>query len=118
NRTRLSEEIRQEVQGIAARYGVAIGRADVKDLIFPGNLQEIMNRVLAADRLSQAELIEARTKVEKQRIEAEAKAAMQQRQAEVDGHSRRVAAEADAQAKRIATESEIAALKEREQAAK
>lgn len=118
NRTRLSEEIRQEVLGIAAKYGVAIGRADVKDLIFPGNLQEIMNRVLAADRLSQAELIEARTKVEKQRIEADAKASMQQRQAEVDGHSRRTLAESEAEAKRIATDAEVAALREREQAAK
>jgi regulator of protease activity HflC (stomatin/prohibitin superfamily) len=34
----------------------------VKDLIFPGNLQEIMNRVLTAERLSQAQLVEARTK--------------------------------------------------------
>jgi regulator of protease activity HflC (stomatin/prohibitin superfamily) len=50
NRNRLSEEILAEVQGVAGEYGVAIRRADVKDLIFPGNLQEIMNRVLAAKR--------------------------------------------------------------------
>ena len=59
NRTRLSEDILSDVKESAAGYGVAIRRADVKDLIFPGNLQEIMNRVLAAERKSQADLVEA-----------------------------------------------------------
>jgi regulator of protease activity HflC (stomatin/prohibitin superfamily) len=52
NRTPLSEDILAEVLAVAAGYGVAILRADVKDLIFPGNLQDIMNRVLATERLS------------------------------------------------------------------
>ena len=42
NRNRLSEDILHDVKEIAARYGVSIARADVKDLVFPGNLQEIM----------------------------------------------------------------------------
>ncbi len=71
NRTRLSEDILRDVKGSAATFGVAIVRADVKDLVFPGNLQEIMNRVLAAERNSQAQLVEARTKSEVQRIEAQ-----------------------------------------------
>ena len=50
NRNRLSEDILADVKESAAGFGVAIRRADVKDLIFPGNLQEIMNRVLAAER--------------------------------------------------------------------
>jgi regulator of protease activity HflC (stomatin/prohibitin superfamily) len=54
NRNRLSEDILQDVKESAIRYGVTIERADVKDLVFPGNLQEIMNRVLAAERTSQA----------------------------------------------------------------
>src|SRR5262245_4366532 len=70
NRHRLSEEILREVKEAAASYGVTIARADVKDLVFPGNLQEIMNKVLAAERLSQAQMVEARTKAEVQRIEA------------------------------------------------
>ena len=74
HRTRLSEDILADVLGSAATYGVEIRRADVKDLIFPGNLQEIMNRVLATERLSQAQLVEARTKAEAQRIEAAARA--------------------------------------------
>src|SRR5712692_494390 len=47
NRNQLSEDILRDVKEAASGYGVAILRADVKDLIFPGNLQEIMNRVLA-----------------------------------------------------------------------
>src|SRR5215470_5572039 len=77
NRTRLSDDILQDVKGAASSYGVTILRADVKDLVFPGNLQEIMNRVLATERLSQAQLVEARTKGEVQRIEAQARAETQ-----------------------------------------
>src|SRR5215471_1396055 len=73
NRNRLSEDILRDVKETAARYGVSILRADVKDLMFPGNLQEIMNRVLAAERMSEAQLVEARTRAETQRIEAQAK---------------------------------------------
>src|SRR3954462_15927426 len=55
NRNQLSEDILRDVKGSAASYGVAILRADVKDLVFPGNLQEIMNKVLAAERMSEAQ---------------------------------------------------------------
>ena len=74
NRNRLSEDILSDVTESANGYGVAIRRADVKDLIFPGNLQEIMNRVLAAERHSQAQLVEARTRAEVEQIEAQSRA--------------------------------------------
>lgn len=70
----MRSEILEDVKEIAAGYGVNIGRGDVRDLSFPGNVQEVMNRVLAAERRSQAQLVEARTKAEVQRIEAESKA--------------------------------------------
>src|SRR6266700_6109367 len=73
NRNQLSEDIFQDVAEVAAEYGVSIHRAHVKDLVFPGNLQEIMNRVLATERLSEAQRVEARTKAETAIIEAEAK---------------------------------------------
>jgi regulator of protease activity HflC (stomatin/prohibitin superfamily) len=113
NRTRLSEEILQDVQENAASYGVEIRRADVKDLIFPGNLQEVMNRVLRAERLSQAELIEARTAAEKARIAAEVDAAEQQQRARAEAESIRLRAEAEAEAKRIASRAEVEALEQR-----
>lgn len=117
NRNRLSEDILRDVKEIAAGYGVEILRADVKDLIFPGNLQEIMNRVLAAERMSEAQLVEARTKAEVQRIEAQAKAEIKRAEAEALAQTQRRAAEAEAEVQRIKTEADIQALREREQSA-
>jgi regulator of protease activity HflC (stomatin/prohibitin superfamily) len=113
NRTRLSEEILLDVQGAARGYGVAIDRADVKDLVFPGNLQEIMNRVLAAERMSQAQLVEARTKAEVQRIEAQTRADGQRVQAQADAEASRLRAEAEAEATRLGVQAEMQALEER-----
>jgi len=117
NRNRLSDEILNEVKEAAASYGVTIIRADVKDLVFPGNLQEIMNRVLTAERLSEAQLVEARTKAEVQRIGAEAESIARMRQAELESSTRRMAAEAEAEEKRIQTESEVAATQARAESA-
>src|SRR6516165_6266734 len=78
NRNRLSEDILSDVKSTAASYGVTIQRADVKDLAFPGNLQEIMNKVLAAERMSQVQLVEARTKADVQKIESQARSEAQQ----------------------------------------
>src|SRR5689334_8697123 len=74
NRNQLSEDILRDVEGVASGYGVAILRADVKDIVFPGNLQDIMNRVLAAQRLAEAQLVEARTKAEREGLEAASRA--------------------------------------------
>ncbi len=117
NRNRLSEDILRDVKESAAGYGVSILRADVKDLVFPGNLQEIMNRVLATERLSQAGLVEARTKAEVQRIEAQAKAEIQRLEDQASAGAKRLAAQSEADAQQIRTESEIRALRDYEQAA-
>ncbi len=103
--------------GTAATYGVEILRADVKDLIFPGNLQEIMNRVLATERLSQAQLVEARTKAETSRIEAEANAEARRVEAAAEVERQRLAAEAAAEAERIRTAAEVESVRQREQVA-
>jgi len=117
NRNRLSEDILADVKEIAAHFGVSILRADVKDLVFPGNLQDIMNKVLAAERMSQAQLIEARTRAEAQRIEAEARAVTQERDAQAQAQVTRLAAEADAEARRVRADADLAALRELEKAA-
>jgi regulator of protease activity HflC (stomatin/prohibitin superfamily) len=117
NRNQLSEDILRDVKTVAAGYGVEILRADVKDIIFPGNLQEIMNRVLAAERMSEAQLVDARTKAEVQRIEAQAKATTRQLEAQAQVEALRQSAQADADVQRIKTEAEVSALREREQAA-
>jgi regulator of protease activity HflC (stomatin/prohibitin superfamily) len=117
NRNQLSEDILRDVKGAAGNYGVEILRADVKDIIFPGNIQEVMNRVLAAERISQAQLIEARTKAELQRIEASTKNETRRLEADAQTEAQRQMALAEADVQRIKTESEIRALREREQAA-
>ena len=128
NRNRLSEDILAEVKVTAAGYGIAIQRADVKDLVFPGNLQEVMNKVLAAERLAQAQLVESRTNAEQQKIAAEAKAKIKliETDASVESDAKTAAAladarlkevRADAEALRIRTEAEVKALREQAQAA-
>lgn len=110
NRNRLSEDILRDVQGAAGGYGVEILRADVKDIVFPGNLQEVMNRVLTAQRLAEAQLVDARTKAEKDVLEARARAEADQVTAAARREAVRLSAEADAAAHRIRTEAEVEAL--------
>src|SRR5437667_3374080 len=117
NRNQLSEDILRDVKGTAATYGVTIQRADVKDLVFPGNLQEIMNKVLAAERMSQVQLVEARTKADVQKIESQAHAEAQRTDAESRANSQRLAAQGDAEVQRLQTEAEIRRLQERERTA-
>jgi regulator of protease activity HflC (stomatin/prohibitin superfamily) len=110
NRNQLSEDILRDVETIATGYGVEILRADVKDIVFPGNLQDIMNRVLAAQRLAEAQLVEARTKAEKESLEAASRADASRVEAEARRESTRIAAEADADAARIRADAEVDAL--------
>jgi regulator of protease activity HflC (stomatin/prohibitin superfamily) len=117
NRTRLSDDIRQDVADSAAGYGVAIARADVKDLAFPGNLQEIMNKVLAAERTSQAQLVEARTRAEVQAIEARTKADIAREQELAYVETVRMRAEAEAAATDLKVQAERRAVEERSKAA-
>ncbi|OUT53926.1 Modulator of FtsH protease HflK [Stieleria bergensis] len=117
NRNRLSEEILSDVTESAGSYGVTIRRADVKDLIFPGNLQEIMNRVLAAERHSQAQLVEARTRAEVDKIEAESRAEITRRDAQADADARRLREQAEAAATQAKAEAETQAYALRVKAA-
>lgn len=118
NRNQLSEDILRDVKGTAASYGVTIQRADVKDLTFPGDLQAIMNKVLAAERMSQVQLVEARTKSEVQKIESQAKAEAQKLEAEARAAAQRLAAQGDSEVQRLETDSEIRRLQERERTAR
>lgn len=117
NRNQLSEDILRDVKEIATRYGVEILRADVKDLTFPGNLQEVMNKVLAAERMSRVQLVEARAKAEVQLIETDAKMAAKTKELEAVAAAQRTAAEAEATVVRIKTAAELEALRERAAAA-
>jgi regulator of protease activity HflC (stomatin/prohibitin superfamily) len=113
NRNRLSEDILQDVKETAAGYGVSILRADVKDLVFPGNLQEIMNRVLAAERMSQVQMVEAKTKAAVQKLESQAKAESRRVEAESQAEAERQAAETQAHVTRVSAAAEVQALAQR-----
>ena len=102
---------------MAGNYGVTISRAEIKDLNFPGNLQEIMNKVLAAERTSQAQLVEARTRAEVQQIAATAEAEAKRVQSESHANSVRRDAEAETEATAIKVDAAVNALRTREQAA-
>ena len=113
NRNRLSEDISGDLTETARGYGVSILRADVKDLIFPGDVQEIMNRVLKAERLSQAQLVEAKSRSAIQLIESKTAADRELVEAETKSKAVRMAAEAEAEGLRIRSQSELAAMKDR-----
>jgi regulator of protease activity HflC (stomatin/prohibitin superfamily) len=113
NRNQLSEDIMSDLATVARGYGVEILRADVKDIVFPGNLQDIMNRVLAAERLSEAQLVEARTKAERESIEARTKAETDRIAAEARAEVVRLAATAEAEAEGIRVSAEVDALRQR-----
>ncbi|MFO0567190.1 MAG: SPFH domain-containing protein [Polyangiaceae bacterium] len=72
DRNEISDAVREDVRATATGYGVAILRADVKDLVFPGNLREIMNQVLETERRAEAEIIRAKKDAESAKIKAEA----------------------------------------------
>jgi regulator of protease activity HflC (stomatin/prohibitin superfamily) len=115
DRNRLSEDILRDVYKVAGAYGVTIARAEVKDLTFPGNLQEIMNKVLAAERTSQAQLVEARTRADVLRIAAAAESEAKRVQSESQADASRRAAEVEAEAIKIKVDAAVAALRTREQ---
>jgi regulator of protease activity HflC (stomatin/prohibitin superfamily) len=117
NRNQLSEDILRDVKGAASGYGVDILRADVKDIIFPGNLQEIMNRVLVAERMSQVQLVEARTKADVQRLESQTRNEIRRAEAEAQVIAERQLAESEAEVLRIKTEADLRVLREREASA-
>ena len=80
DRNELSDAIRADVATSGKGYGVEILRADVKDFAFPGNLREIMNRVIETERASEANLIAARARAEVTQLEARAQlAALEER---------------------------------------
>src|SRR5262249_61154263 len=81
----ISEDILRDIKEASTSYGVAIFRADVKDIVFPGNL------------------FESQVHAESQRAAAEARSLAQ-----------RMEAEAAAEVQRIKTQAEIDSLKQRE----
>lgn len=71
DRNDISDAVSQDVGRSGLGYGVEIRRADVKDLVFPGNLREVMNKAIEAEREGEALLIAATKKADVVRLEAD-----------------------------------------------
>ena len=107
DRNEISDAVRDQVQSAAAGYGVEILRADVKDLVFPGNLREIMNRVLETERRAEAKLIEERKEAETLRIRTAAENDARLRRLEIEEKASQINANTERERQRIRLESEL-----------
>lgn len=74
DRNELSEAIQADISGPAKQFGVTVLRADVKDIIFPGQLRELMNRVIETERQAEANLIAAKSRAEIAALDAQSRA--------------------------------------------
>ena len=107
DRNEISDAVRDAVRESAAGYGVEIYRADVKDLVFPGNLREIMNRVLETQRQAEAALIEARKDAEALKIKIEAQTQAQREQVEAERARLRIGAEGELERTRLRVQASL-----------
>jgi regulator of protease activity HflC (stomatin/prohibitin superfamily) len=114
DRNEISDAVRDTVQETAAGYGVEILRADVKDLVFPGNLREIMNQVLETERRAEAKLIQAKKEIESERLRAEAlvestrrRLEAQREEVQLQGEAERARLEAEQERQQLKLEAEL-----------
>jgi regulator of protease activity HflC (stomatin/prohibitin superfamily) len=56
-RDTIDAQVRAFVSGRAAEMGVAIGEIGIKDVILPGEIRELVNKVVEAERTAKANLI-------------------------------------------------------------
>jgi regulator of protease activity HflC (stomatin/prohibitin superfamily) len=56
----LNQTIERQVRGRVAAYGLELGSIGVKDIILPGEMKTILNRVVEAEKEAQANLIRRR----------------------------------------------------------
>ncbi len=56
-RDRIDNEVRAFVTARAATLGVEVGEIGVKDVILPGDIRELLNKVVEAERVAKANLI-------------------------------------------------------------
>lgn len=56
-RDTIDAQVRSFVSGRAAEMGIAIGEIGIKDVILPGDIRELVNKVVEAERTAKANLI-------------------------------------------------------------
>jgi len=92
DRNELSNAIKADVAASLLAYGVEVMRADVKDLVFPGALREVMNKVIETARQAEAILISTQSQLKVAALQAKSRAEV----AELDAQSRANVARLDA----------------------
>lgn len=107
DRNEISAAVLDEVSGAAAGYGVRILRAEVKDLVFPGNLREIMNQVLETERRSEAQLILARKEAEALVIKTTSEVEASRQRMAVEREQAQARAEVERRQLRLRLEAEL-----------
>lgn len=107
DRNEISDSVKTDVSEAAASYGVEIIRADVKDLVFPGNLREIMNQVLETERRAEAKLIEARKEAEAQQIKSQAENESILKRLQAEREQLKITTEAEQERARIRLETDL-----------
>jgi regulator of protease activity HflC (stomatin/prohibitin superfamily) len=107
DRNEISDAVRDDVKESASGYGVEIFRADVKDLVFPGNLREIMNQVLETERRAEAKLIQAKTDAEVLKIKNDAENIMAREKLEAERERIRMKAESNLERARLKTQADL-----------
>lgn len=107
DRNEISDNVKVDVSEAAASYGVEIIRADVKDLVFPGNLREIMNQVLETERRAEAKLIEARKEAEANEIKSRSENEMALKKLEAERAHLKISAEAEQEKARIKLQTDL-----------
>lgn len=106
-RNKISASVKEEVKSAATGYGVEIVRADVKDLVFTGNLREIMNQVLETERRAEAQLINARKEADSLRIKTKSENESEMLKIEVQKEEVKIRAESEKARLAIQMQSEI-----------
>jgi len=94
DRNDLSNAIKEDVASSLLAYGLQVLRADVKDFVFPGQLKDVMNKVIETARQAEAQLIAARARLEVAALEAKSRAEV----ARLDSVSRAEALQVEAKA--------------------
>ncbi len=60
NKGRLNAQIHEDVAAGMSQYGIMLKSVGIRDIILPGEMKDILNQVVAADKAAQANLIKRR----------------------------------------------------------
>lgn len=66
----VGNEVREMVRGRAAEFGIAVKSVGLRDIILPGEMKEILNQVIQAEKQAQANLIKRREETAAARSQA------------------------------------------------